>query len=91
MVYLAITLMLVLFLVFKSRSSRKREDDMELLFNTELQKIKSDSVLNFIDTDFIDKNFEFFGVPRYFSAANDTEGVSYHITSLQDLTPQDLA
>lgn len=64
---------------------------MERMFAEELRKIKTDSVVNFIDEGFLRKNFELFGDLRFFGAANDEGHVSYPITSLQDLTPQDLA
>lgn len=91
MLYLAIALVFVLVLVLKLIKKRERIEDMDILFNTELQKIKNDSVLNFIDVDFLDKNFEFFGTPKYSLPANDEDDINYHITSLQDLTPLDLA
>ena len=77
------------FLCLKFRP--KKADEMERLFAEELQKIKSDSVLNFIDEDLGRKNFELFGGMQFSIAANDEARASYPITSLQDLTPQDLA
>lgn len=89
MVGFAIALCAGFFLCLKFRS--KKADEMERLFAEELQKIKNDSVRNFIDKDFWRKNFELFGDMRFSVAANDEARVSYPITSLQDLTPQDLA
>ena len=85
----------ILFLILCScvRMFRKREISKEdRMFDEELQKIKNDSVLNFIDTDFLEKNFELFGDMKFdLLAANDEGSVYYPITNLQDLYPNDLA
>lgn len=77
------------FLYWKFKSGKS--DDTDRLFAEELQKIKNDSVLNFIEEDFCRKNFEWFGSMEFSTAANDEGHLSYPITSLQDLNPQDLA
>lgn len=74
-------------LKFRSRKPGKEER----MFREELRKIKSDSVVNFIDDGFWRENFELFGDLRFFRAANDDGREIYPITSLQDLTPPDLA
>lgn len=78
-----------IFLCLKFRA--RKIDKTERMFAKELQRIKNDSVLNFIDADFGRKNFDLFGDMRFSVAANDEARISYPITSLQDLTPQDLA
>ena len=91
MIYVASILFLILCScvgMFKKREISK-EDRM---FDEELQKIKNDSVLNFIDTDFLEKNFGLFGDMKFdLLAANDEGSVYYPITNLQDLYPNDLA
>lgn len=89
MISFAVALCAGFFFCLKFRS--KRTDPMERMFAEELRKIKTDSVVNFIDEGFWRKNFELFGDLRFFGAANDEGHESYPITSLQDLTPQDLA
>ena len=85
----------ILFLILCScvRMFRKREISKEdRMFDEELQKIKNDSVLNFIDTDFLEKNFELFGDMKFdLLAANDEGSMCYPITNLQDLYPNDFA
>lgn len=61
------------------------------MFMDELQKIKSDSVLNFIDENFLERNFEFFGKRKFATTANDENQAFYPITDLQDLDPKGLA
>lgn len=81
---------LILYLKF----SPKKSDGMERMFTEELQKIKKDSIINFIDQDFGRKNFELFKKTKFSASAqpaNDEICVNYSITSLQDLVPQDLA
>ena len=72
---------------------RKREISKEdRMFNEELRKIKNDSVLNFIDTSFLKKNFELFEDMKFdLLAANDGGILHYPITNLQDLYPNDFA
>ena len=89
MIGFAVALCTGLFLYLKFRS--RKSDEMDRVFTEELQKIKNDSVLNFIDKDFGRKNFEWFGSMKFSTAANDEGHTSYPITSLQDLNPQDLA
>ncbi len=83
----ALCVIFFLYLKFKPKGA----SEMDRVFTEELNRIKNDSVLNFIDEDFIRKNFEFFGDMKFSAAANDEGYISYPITSLQDLTPQDLA
>ena len=61
------------------------------MFVEELQKIKNDSVLNFIDENFLERNFEFFGRRKFAVTANDEKHMFYSITDLQDLDPKGLA
>lgn len=77
--------------IFCLKFRSKKSDPTERMFAEELRKIKTDSVVNFIEEGFGRKNFELFGDLRFFNAANDEGDESYPITSLQDLTPQDLA
>ena len=91
MIYVASILFLVLCLYVKKSKERKEVSKENHMFSEELQKIKSDSVLNFIDTDFLEKNFELFGDMKFALAANDEGNISYPITSLQDLYPNDFA
>ena len=81
---------LLLYLKFNQRKS----DGMDRMFTEEMQKIKNDSVVNFIDKDFGRKNFEMLKNAKFSSsshAANDERRIHFPITSLQDLVPQDLA
>ena len=90
MIYVASMLGFVLCLYVAK--SRKRDISRErLMFSEELRKIKSDSVLNFIDKDFLKKNFELFGDMKFALAANDEGFMYYPITDLQDLYPNDFA
>ena len=89
MVGFAIALCAGFFFCLKFRS--KKSDPVECMFFEELRKIKTDSVVNFIDEGFLRRNFELFGDLRFSVAANDEGHEDYPITSLQDLTPQDLA
>ena len=61
------------------------------MFIEELQKIKSDSVINFIDENFLERNFEFFGRKKFAVIANDENNMYYPVTDLQDLDPKGLA
>lgn len=89
MISFAVALCAGVLFCLKFRS--KKTDPLERMFEEELRKIKTDSVVNFIDEEFLRKNFELFGDLRFSGAANDEGHISYPITSLQDLTPQDLA
>ncbi len=91
MIYVACILFLMLCLYVKKLRKRKRVSEEDHVFNKELQKIKNDSVLNFIDESFLEKNFELFGGMKFSLAANDEGRTSYPITSLQDLYPNDFA
>ena len=92
MIYVASILFLMLCLYVKKSKKRKRVSKEDRMFNEELQKIKNDSVLNFIDTDFLEKNFELFGDMKFdLLAANDEGSMYYPITNLQDLYPNDFA
>ena len=79
---------LCLYVGFKLKSSSDKE---ELMFIKELQKIKSDSVLNYIDEHFIERNFEILGDVQFALAANDEKWITYPITDLQDLDPKGFA
>ena len=89
MIGFAVALCAGFFLCLKFRP--RKVDEMDRVFAEELQRIKNDSAPNFIDTEFGRKNFELFGEMRFSVAANDEARISYPVTSLQDLTPQDLA
>ncbi len=91
MIYVASILFLMLCLYVKKSEKRKKGSKEDRMFNEELQKIKNDSVLNFIDTDFLEKNFELFGEMKFALAANDEGNLHYPITNLQDLYPNDFA
>jgi len=91
MIYIAGVLFVVLCLYVKKLRRRKIVSEEDRMFNKELQKIKNDSVLNFIDESFLEKNFELFGDMKFALAANDEGRTSYPITSLQDLYPNDFA
>jgi len=85
----ASVLLIVVCLYLRSRSKKPSREDQT--FRDELQKIKNDVVLNFIDMDFLEKSFEFFGNRNFALAANDEGITRYPITDLQDLDPKDFA
>lgn len=89
MIYGASVLLIVFCLCVRSRSGKQNKEDQ--MFKDELQKIKNDVVLNFIDVNFLERNFEFFGNRNFALAANDEGVVHYPITDLQDLDPKGLA
>ena len=89
MIYGASVLLIVFYLCVRSRSGKLSKEDQ--MFRDELHKIKNDVVLNFIDVDFLEKSFEFFGNRNFALAANDEGMVHYPITDLQDLDPKDFA
>ncbi len=75
--------------IVKFRKKKSSEED--LMFGEELRKIKNDSVLNFIDEDFLKQSFELFGDTKFALAANDEGDMHYPVTNLQDLYPNDFA
>lgn len=89
MLYGAGILLVVFYSCIKFRSKKLRKEDK--MFKDELQKIKNDVVLNFIDANFLERSFEFFGNKNFALAANDEGTVHYPITDLQDLDPKDFA
>ena len=89
MLYGASVLFIIFCLYARSRSEKSNREDQ--MFKDELQKIKNDVVLNFIDVDFLEKSFEFFGNRNFAWAANDERTIHYSITDLQDLDPKDFA
>lgn len=87
-----LVLLIGFFFLYRKFGLKKVEDDGLMSdFNKEFEKIRNDSVQNFLEEKDIFEGFGFFSNLQFCPAANDEGKTDYPITSLQDLEPQDLA
>lgn len=71
--------------------TRKRHQDYDPRIEERIREMEKDPDFFPIDFRNTKKNFELFGGMRYCLASNDEEKLSYSVTPIQDLNPNDFA